>query len=324
MNLLRPPDTAPDDPRLGHLVGRKVAAGARVVLVGFPTDVGVRRNGGRPGAAAAPAEIRRHLARLVPDPRAGKAFVHLLERTEDLGDVAVSDDLEADQERLATAIAGPLQSGAFVVVMGGGHETAFGHFLGYVRAKLPVAILNWDAHPDVRELKDGQGHSGSPFRQALLHPSGLCRGYRVAGLLPHSTAAAHLAFMAKHGSAPVWRDELTADHVARIYRMTKGATYVSYDIDAVDQAFAPGVSAPATGGMDVDLWLAAAFEAGRCPAVRSCDVVEMNPNYDRDGQTARLAALTIWHLLRGLAARKSTAAPPAARAPAARRRRLRT
>jgi formiminoglutamase len=320
MNPLRPPDTAPDDPRVGHLVGRKTAAGVRVVLVGFPTDVGVRRNGGRPGAAAAPAEIRRHLGRLVPDPRAGKAFVDLLEHTEDLGDVAVSADLEADQERLATTIAGPLAAGTFVVVMGGGHETAYGHFLGYVSANLPVAIVNWDAHPDVRGPKDGRGHSGSPFRQALEHPAGLCRGYRVAGLLPHSTAAAHLAFMAQHAATAVWRDELSAAHIARIYDLTEETTYVSFDIDAVDQAFAPGVSAPATGGMDVDLWLAAAFEAGRCPAVRSCDVVEVNPNYDRDGQTARLAALTIWHVLRGLAARKPTVPPARAPATPSRRR----
>ena len=62
MNPLRPPDTAPDDPRLGHFIGRTTPA--RAVLVGFPTDVGVRRNGGRPGAAEAPAEVRRWLSRL--------------------------------------------------------------------------------------------------------------------------------------------------------------------------------------------------------------------------------------------------------------------
>jgi formiminoglutamase len=316
MNPLRPPDTAPDDPRLGHLIGRSTPP--RAVLVGFPTDVGVRRNGGRPGAAAAPAEIRRHLARLTPDARAGAAFVELLAATQDLGDVPVTADLEADQERLAETVAGPLAGGVFVIVLGGGHETALGHFLGYVRAEQPVAILNWDAHPDVRERKDGLGHCGSPFRQALEHPSRLCRGYRVAGLLPQSCAAAHLAFMAEHAAARVWRDELSIAHVGRIYEMADGPTTVSFDIDAVDQAFAPGVSAPATGGMDVDLWLAAAFEAGRCPHVRSCDVVEVNPNYDRDGQTARLAALTVWHILRGLATRKPPVAKPSA--PATRRR----
>jgi formiminoglutamase len=305
MNTL--PDAAPDDPRLGHLLGRKVGQGApaRVVLLGFPTDAGVRRNGGRPGAAAAPAEIRRFLARLTPDPRAGAPFVELCEHTQDLGDVPISSDgdLETDQQRLAARVAEALASGAFLIVLGGGHETAYGHFLGYVRAQRKVAILNWDAHPDVRDLKNARGHSGSPFRQALQHPSGLCAGYRVAGLLPQSSAAAHVAFVEAHGGAVVWRDELDGESVPALYQMLSGPTLVTFDIDAVDQASAPGVSAPASGGMTVDLWLKAAFEAGRCPHVTSCDLVELNPNYDRDGQTARLGAMTVWQILRGLAAR---------------------
>lgn len=78
---------------------------------------------------------------------------------------------------------------------------------------------------------------------------------------------------------------------------------VSLDIDAVDQAFAPGVSAPSTGGFTPPEWLSFAFEAGRRSAVRSVDLAEFNPVYDRDGQTGRLAALTIWQVLRGFAAR---------------------
>jgi formiminoglutamase len=294
-----------EDPRLGELLGRKLSAEtpARVALIGFPTDEGVRRNRGRPGAAAAPAEIRRYLSRLVPDARAGQAFLDVVEQTRDLGDIPIAGDLVRDQERLAATVAEQLAAGAFVIVLGGGHETAYGHFLGYVRAERPVAILNWDAHPDVRELKDGHGHSGSPFRQALTHPSETCRGYRVAGLLPQSAAAAHLAFVADRGGKVTWRDELTATAIGKLYDQSDGPTLVSFDIDAVDQSQAPGVSAPATGGMTTDLWLTAAFQAGACAQVSSCDLVEMNPNYDRDGQTARLAALTVWQVLRGVALR---------------------
>jgi formiminoglutamase len=301
-----------DDPRIGDLLGRALGPDdpPRVAIIGFPTDEGVRRNRGRPGAAAAPAEIRRALARLTPDARTGQPFVDLIERTRDLGDVAISGTLAEDQQRLGARVAEALEAGAFVIVLGGGHETAFGHFLGYVRARRPVAIVNWDAHPDVRELKEGQGHSGSPFRQALLHPSELCRGYRVAGLLPQSAAAAHLAFIAERGGRVVWRDELTPAAIARLYAQCEGPTLVTFDIDAVDQSQAPGVSAPATGGLDAELWLAAAFQAGLSPHTTSCDLVEMNPNYDRDGQTARLAALTIWQLLRGVASRGNVPAKP--------------
>jgi formiminoglutamase len=311
-----------DDPRLGELLGRKLTAQspARIALVGFPTDEGVRRNRGRPGAAAAPAEIRRYFARLVPDARAGQAFLDLIEATRDLGDVPLTGNLEQDQERLADTIAPALAADTFVIVLGGGHETAYGHFLGYVKAQRPISILNWDAHPDVRELKEGLGHSGSPFRQALLHPSGLCRGYRVAGLLPQSAAAAHLAFVEERGGRAVWGEDLSAGAIGKLYDQAEGPTLVTFDIDAVDQAQAPGVSAPAVGGMTSDLWLSAAYRAGLCRQVTSCDLVELNPNYDRDGQTARLAALTIWQVIRGLAARGNVPAAPRA----ARTRRIRT
>lgn len=295
----------PDDPRVGDLLGRKLRAGRppRAVLIGFPTDEGVRRNGGRRGAAAAPAEIRRAFLRLTPDARAGAAMVELLEETADLGDLRVSRDLERDQERLADAIAPHLAAGTFVLVIGGGHETAYGHFLGHVRAGRDMEILNWDAHPDVRPLLGTRGHSGSPFRQALLHPSGRCRRYRVAGLLPHSTASAHLAFIAARAGGHLWRDDLDPKRIAALYRELRRPAMVSFDIDAVDASQAPGVSAPAAGGMSAALWLAAAEEAGRCPRVASCDLVEMNPAFDRDGQTARLGGLTLWSVLSGVARR---------------------
>ena len=59
------------------------------------------------------------------------------------------------------------------------------------------AMMLGAAHPDVRPLKDGHGHSGSPFRQALEHPSGLCRDYTVAGLNPPAVARAHLDYLAE-------------------------------------------------------------------------------------------------------------------------------
>jgi len=263
----------------------------------------VRRNRGRPGAATAPAEIRRWLARLTPDARAGQRFVELLEHTQDLGDVPVSSDLEGDQQRLGERVAELLEQGTFPIVLGGGHETAYGHFLGYVAAGRKVSLLNWDAHPDVRPLREGRGHSGSPFRQAWEHPSRLCRGYCVAGLLPQSVAAAHFGYVEDRGGAVVWRADLTAARVRRLYTDLRGPTLASFDIDAVDQSQAPGVSAPAIGGMSAELWLEAAYRAGRSRRVTSCDVVETNPAHDRDGQTARLAALTVWHVLRGLAER---------------------
>ena len=298
------PETASDDPRLGRILGSHI--GPRdtpdVVMLGFPSDEGVRRNGGRVGAALGAAAIRSALYRLAPDARSPR-FDELLGRTRDLGDVEISGDVAADQQRLAEVLNPYIELGCFCVVLGGGHETSYGHFLGYVRAGRRVEILNWDAHADVRELVGGQGHSGSPFRQAVEDRSGACRRYSVAGLQPHSVAREHVAFVERHGRA-VWRDDVTPERIAQLYRSTEGPAFVSFDLDAVNEAEAPGVSAPNAAGLSSDLWIEAAYQAGRSPTVSSADIVELNPAVDRDGQTARLAAVTVWWLLRGRSERR--------------------
>jgi formiminoglutamase len=301
--------TPSDDPRLEHWLARPEAASgpARVSIVGFAVDQGVARNAGRPGASAGPRAIRERLWRMCPDAEDLAPFVRLLESTRDLGDVAASGDLEADQRALSEVVANELARGAFVIVLGGGHETTYGHFLGYARAQRAVAIRNIDAHPDVRPLRDGLGHSGSPFRQALEHPSGLCESYRVEGLQPSATARAHLTYLAARGARFGFRRRFDPE---ALYDAACD-TLATFCLDAVDQAFAPGVSAPSTDGLLPAEWLRAAYLAGASPRVASADVVELNPAFDRDGQTARLAARTVWELLRGLAAREA----PSARGP---------
>jgi formiminoglutamase len=301
---VRAPDTAAHDERVGHLLGRQLRDGAvaQAVIVGFPSDEGVCRNGGRAGAAAGPGAIRSILYRLTPDARY-PPFEDLLARTQDLGDLDVTGNVESDQEALGAALASHVGRDTFLIVLGGGHETSYGHFLGYALGGKRVEILNWDAHADVREMPGGQAHSGSPFRQACEHPSGACRRYSVAGLLPHAVARSHLEYVERHGSA-LWRDEISLAAIDSLYERLEGPALVSFDLDAVSQAEAPGVSAPNPAGLPAALWLEAAYRAGRTSAVTSADVVELNPRFDRDGQTARLAALTVWWLLRGRAERR--------------------
>jgi formiminoglutamase len=298
------PETAADDPRIGHLLGSRLEKSGvpRAVILGFPSDEGVRRNGGRIGAAQGPTAIRNALYRLTPDSRLD-AFEDLLCRTRDLGDLEVSGDVESDQRNLGEALAPHLERGSFAIVLGGGHETSYGHFLGYQRAGQPIGIINWDAHADVRELKEGRAHSGSPFRQAIEDPSRGCRSYTVAGLQPHLVARAHLEFVKQHGMA-VWREEVVPERIQSLYGSSSSPTLVSFDLDAADQAEAPGVSAPNAGGLSAELWRAAAYSAGRCEAVTSADVVELSPRLDQDGRTTRLAALTVWWILRGRAERR--------------------
>ena len=302
------------DPRMRDVLGRALGSGAPLVsLIGFPCDEGVTRNAGRPGAAAGPDAIRQAFARLTPDAESPEAFLHVAERTADLGDIEITGDLERDQERLGQTIAPLLAGEGMVIVIGGGHETAYGHFLGYVGAKMPVRIVNWDAHCDVREPVDGRGSSGTPFRQALEHPSRMATRYCVAGVQPHSAAGSHVAFVAQRGEV-VWRRDVTRATILHLYGSNDTPMMASFDLDALDRAHAPGVSAPNSGGLPVSLWLEAAYRAGAAPNIRSADIVELNPSLDRDGQTAALAALTVWSLLKGVSDRLAGAGRPPATA----------
>jgi formiminoglutamase len=309
----------PDDPRLGECVefwreGAPPVRPGRPVLLGFPQDEGVRRNQGRPGAAAAPAAIRHWLYRLTPwDAVKGVnlAALHLL----DLGDVRISGTLEESQQALAEVVAAIVTANSVPIVLGGGHETAYGHYLGYVYAGREVAIINLDAHLDVRPLVDGQGHSGSPFRQALEHPTQPLRGdsYVCLGAQPFAVSREHQAYVQDKGGVIRWasrpnvRGLLGSLFLRESKRLSTGgcSVYVTLDSDIVQQADVPGVSAPNPLGLSGRVVASCAEVIGATAAVSSFDLVEINPSYDRDGQSARWAALTIWHFLAGLARRSS-------------------
>ncbi len=79
--------------------------------------------------------------------------------------------------------------------------------------------------------------------------------------------------------------------------------FVSIDLDCIDSAYAPGVSAPNPAGLSPQRITAYAHAAGECPNVRCFDIMELNPDHDQDGRTARLAAHLLLSFLRGLAHR---------------------
>lgn len=317
---IEPPDAIrrPDDPRLGECVtfwreGAPELRPGQPVLVGFPQDEGVRRNQGRPGAADAPSAIRHWLYRLTPWDAARGVHLASLDLL-DVGNVRIAGDLEESQQALAEVIAALLTAGAVPIVLGGGHETAYGHYLGYVRAGRETAILNLDAHLDVRPLRDGRGHSGSPFRQALEHPTQPLRGdrYVVLGAQPFAVSREHQAYVQEKGGVIRWASRSSLlyvlnGHFRHEYKRLSAdgcSVYVTLDSDVVCQANVPGVSAPNPLGLPGRALAACAAVAGECPAVSSFDLVEINPSFDRDGQSARWAALVVWHFLRGLFLRR--------------------
>lgn len=283
------------------------------MLIGFPQEEGIRRNNGRPGAAQAPAEIRRWLGKLTPwDGVTGADLARVPPL--DAGNIRISGSLEETQQALGEVVAGILTAGAVPVVLGGGHETTYGVYLGHVGAGKQVGIINLDAHLDVRPCPDGRGNSGTPFRQALEHPTHPLAGdrYVCLGLQPHAVARPHWEYARDRGCVMRWRHEC-AGNLAEVFgtqlaRLEKAGcqVHVTVDADSVDVRSVPGVSAPNTGGLDADEVLNCLRLAGQSRAVASMDVVEVSPPLDRDSQSSRWAALLVWNFLAGLAERSSS------------------
>jgi formiminoglutamase len=307
----------PDDPRLGEVIefwdgNPQAVRPGRAVIVGFPQDEGVRRNHGRPGASEAPARIRHWLHRLTTTDLDGDLAVH---RPLDAGNVRLAGSLEETQQALGEVVGELLKAGAIPIILGGGHETAFGHFLGYVHAGMRCGIINLDAHLDVRPVGPEGGHSGTPFRQALEHPSKALvpGGYVCLGAQPGSVSRAHLDYVEHQGGKIGWDWKVGQSLLPRffwpeLHRLSGlGAkVYVSLDADVVSAAEVPGVSAPNPLGLSGIEVAQCIRHAGLSPEVASFDLVEINPQFDRDDQSSRWAARVVWQFLIGVALRAAS------------------
>src|SRR5207248_2165684 len=161
---------------------------------------------------------------------------------------------------LGEVVAAVLHSGAVPIVLGGGHETAYGHYLGYVAVGVTPGIINIDAHLDVRPCPERHGHSGSPFRQALEHPTQPLPGdgYVCLGAQPHAVSREHLQYARQHGCVIRWcaevRPSLAHHLTGEIDRLASAGRSVllTVDADAVRMADVPGVSAPNPVGLPGD------------------------------------------------------------------------
>ncbi|WP_266158816.1 formimidoylglutamase [Dyella silvatica] len=290
------------DARRWHQVVQPAAANglAGVAMLGFACDEGIRRNGGRVGAAAGPVALRSMLSNL---PVLNETPLY------DAGNVACTDgDLEGAQLRYAGQMSQLLDAGHLPVGLGGGHEIAFATYQGLAQHLLHgqkaghpsrVAIINLDAHFDLR--KQAQGSSGTPFLQAIEHAAqhGLALEYFCLGV--SASANTRQLFNTADAHSVYYRhdDELTLLSLSQQLEQMQSrldsvdVIYLSICLDVLPAAMAPGVSAPSARGMPMEViepLLAAIAATGKVAVV---DVAELSPPFDRDNSTARVAARLI-------------------------------
>jgi formiminoglutamase len=259
-----------------------------------------------------PREIRTWLFKLVPTDVAAGADL-TVNPPLDLGDVRIDGPLERSQESLGEVVSKVLVQGGVPIILGGGHETAFGHYLGYAANRTAVGIINVDAHLDVRPLCDGRGTSGTPFRQAMEHAPFALPGqnYVCLGARPQAISRDHWEYARARGCVVRFdtdlREGLEESLQKECGRLSRLGcrVMVTIDADAIRMADMPAVSAPAPTGLAGIAVAGLARRAGVEPAVASLDIVEISPRLDRDSQGARLGALIVWNFLIGLSMREN-------------------
>ena len=289
---------------------RQHAAGPGTALVGFACDEGVRRNRGRTGAHQGPAAIRRALANLA---------WHGATLCVDSGDISCDDHaLEAAQSELARHLTVLLQQDWFPVVLGGGHEVAWGSFQGLAAtvaagsgAAPAIGIINFDAHFDLRNPEPLSG-SGTPFRQIAqwCERRAAPFNYMVLGLNPAANTRA--LFDVARAQQVHWRNDIDCHSGAgaavqrelQQFIAPLDYLYVSVCLDVFAACHAPGVSAPAALGVE-PRWVVQTIGTLKklCREHRVrwllADIAEYNPRFDIDTRTAQLAARLVHEITAG-------------------------
>lgn len=264
-------------------------------FLGYCCDEGVKRNLGRPGAASGPDAIRIALAKM-PN--------HLPEETIvfDMGNVhCLETDMEAAQNQLANAVTLLLQAHIFPLVLGGGHDMAYGHYNGIRRylsgQNKTIGILNFDAHFDLRDNAKGN-NSGTPFYQIAkdCKEEGVPFRYMCLGIRKDANTKILFQTATELGVRFVANEQFNVYQLEKVKLEVEGFLetvdyiYTTIDLDGFSSGYAPGVSAPSPMGFAPDMVLEILKIIIDSRKLVSLDVAELNALFDIDNQTAKLAA----------------------------------
>jgi agmatinase len=279
-----------------------------VAIVGVPFDTGVTyRVGGRFGPAAvrtASVMLRPYNTNLDVKPFDVLSCV-------DYGDVAIVPGyIERSYEAIEAAVAPIVEAGVVPLLIGGDHACTLPH-LRATRSRGPVAVIDFDSHTDAWDSYFGERYNhGTWMRRAI--EEGLVD-------VAHSIEVGLRGSVYERDDWTGLRDELGLDYLTteevfdlgpektaeRIRkRVGKAKAFISFDIDVVDPAFAPGTGTPEAGGPSAHDMLAV-LRGLRSIDFVGFDVVEVIPAYDPAGQTATLAANLAYEMLSLVALRRA-------------------
>ncbi len=279
----------------GFLGLTRTDAAAALTIAGIGLDIGTTH---RPGARFGPAAIRRASAMLTDGAHPVSWVEPATLDIADIGDFAIALGDITESLRLIEQQAAPL---AHLIALGGEHGVTLALLRALARRTEPLALVQFDAHVDTWPDSFGQryGH-GSVFFHAveenLIDPTRMVQ-IGIRSPLPRAV----WDWTAGHGITVVSAQDVHASTPAAIAARVRaiigeGPAYLSFDIDALDPAFAPGTGTPEVGGLAT--WQAQAILRGlNGIGFTGMDVVEVAPAYDVSEITALAGATMVWEYL---------------------------
>ena len=271
-----------------------------IALIGVPFDGGVEN---RPGQRHGPREIRNMSSMIRAVHHVTRVNPYHLCRIADVGDVPITSafDLQGSHANITAFLRQVHRAGAVPLSAGGDHSISL-PILRAIAADRPVGMVHIDAHTDTCDEELGSRFThGTPFRRAveerLLDPKRTVQiGIRGAQNSEEGWTYSH-----ESGMRVIFIEEFSKLGVERVTAEARrvagdGPTYVSFDVDSLDPAFAPGTGTPEVGGLTT-------VEAqGLLRGLRGLnliggDVVEVSPPFDPSGITALVGATMMYEIL---------------------------
>ncbi|KIC20733.1 agmatinase [Leisingera sp. ANG-Vp] len=274
--------------------------GLDVAVVGVPMDIGTSW---RSGTRFGPKQIRAESAMLRPYNMATGAAPFDSLNIADIGDLAINtfslkESLRIIQESYDAILAG----GVIPVAMGGDHSITL-PILRAVAAKYgPVALVHVDAHADVNDEMFGEREThGTVFRRAyeegLIVPDKTYQiGIRGTGYAATDFSEAQSWGFQHFPAQELWGRQLHQMGAEIRRDIGNRPVYVTYDIDSLDPAYAPGTGTPEIGGLTTPQALEL-IRSLKGINIVGCDLVEVSPPYDPSGNTALVGANLLYELL---------------------------
>ena len=278
-----------------------------LALLSFDVDEGVRRNNGRTGAAEGPGILRKIIS----------SFAVHFENEKQIVDAGLltceNRNLEKTQKALTASVNTILKSGYFPIILGGGHELAYGHFRGLFKflcsqtVNPKIGIFNFDAHFDLRDYRYGIT-SGTGFLQIadLCKNNNIGFNYFVLGLQQANNSRKLFKTADNLGTEYIFArhtkilDRNNICEKVQIFIDKVDYIYTTICMDVFASAVAPGVSALAINGIQPDIVFEVLDLLISSGKMIGFDLAELNPKFDADDRTAKLAAAIIYEVLMGI------------------------